>query len=985
MPFTLKAYWQQHVATTIKVRLDDRAHVLRAFEELVYTNNSPDTLQKLIFHIWPNAYKDDKSEFCKQQVLNRKKSFYFSKPQDKGFIDSLQFVIDGELHDYDFYKDHQDIIEIPLLKPLAPGQKISISTPFRVKLPKVFSRLGHTNEAYFISQWFPKPAVYDAQGWHPIPYLDQGEFYSEFGSYDVEITLHKNYVLLATGDCMTAAEQAFMDSLAQVPIAVDSLLNNDMPVSSNNYKTVRFFQDNVHDFAWFADKRYILRKDSVILDKTEQKVYTYTAFLPKSYKYWKNAHAALRATLQYYGAHVGAYPYTTLKAVEGDMHAGGGMEYPTITVIDKGANSDLARVLIHEAGHNWFYGILGTNERRNPWMDEGFNSFYENKTHQFYQDSLKKNYTYVPGMDKIVCLQQQATGIDQCVLLKADSFTMNNYLGDVYVKTPMLLAYLEQYLGADTFKYAMQQYYDTWKFKHPQPNDFRAIIEQSSSKNTDWFFDTLLHSHQAIDFKITHVGKVKDSLVLHLKNKSQLSLPAVVSLNKSQGETKTYYFGNFKGKMQVTVPYDTSIKSIILEPKALDFTADNNQYFMDQTGQNAFQIGLGFGLNTHNRNKSWLAPALGYNYYDGFGLGLLYHNLSIPQKRFQWAVSPLYGFKSKHVNFVGATAYAWYPKTVFQKIETQLNYKSFSMLKNNLNIPKMLYAQYFKLSPQIQFLFKEKDPHSKVQNSIQLKYYHIGEEAFKFKQNLAIDSLFRPELYKTTQHYWSLDFSHKNLRTFHPFQYNAQIIANTAFTKLSADASIRIDYDVPKKSLYLRAFAAQYWTLNTSKVDSRTFLNGTYQGENDYLYDGTYIARNENTGLGARQISMQDAAMKIPTLMYINPLGRSDNRMLAINVKTDLPLINWPIRFFADFMTFTDAKKLNPSGTGYLFDAGLQLDLFSNMLSIYFPFIMSQDYKDYQKSMYPKANLLNQISFSINLQKFNFLNTPQVLYNNIIQ
>src|SRR5690606_18531803 len=196
----------------------------------------------------------------------------------------------------------------------------------------------------------------------------------------VTITLPENYIVMATGNCVTDSENAWMDSLAAAPLLSDTLYNKTTPASSPRLKTIVFKEDNVHDFAWFADKRWMVRKDSILLPGTQSPIITWSAFLPSSAKIWSDANRYLVETVQHYSKLVGNYPYKTIKAVEGDMHAGGGMEYPTITVIDRGAgNMMLKRVLVHEAGHNWFYGILASNERDHAGMDEGMNTFYEIK------------------------------------------------------------------------------------------------------------------------------------------------------------------------------------------------------------------------------------------------------------------------------------------------------------------------------------------------------------------------------------------------------------------------------------------------------------------------------------------------------------------------------------------------------------------------------------------------------------------------------
>ena len=208
-------YFQQHVAYDIEVTLDDSAHTLDAFEKIVYTNNSPDTLEFIWFHLWPNAYKNTETAFAKQRERFLNNSFIFSKEKNRGYIDSLDFKIDNISTETEPHQEWIDAVKVLLPEPLYPGGQITIETPFYVKIPKVFSRLGHMGKHYEITQWYPKPAVYDLKGWHPMPYLDMGEFYSEFGSFDVKITLPEDYRIMATGDIINGeAEYAWLDSLA---------------------------------------------------------------------------------------------------------------------------------------------------------------------------------------------------------------------------------------------------------------------------------------------------------------------------------------------------------------------------------------------------------------------------------------------------------------------------------------------------------------------------------------------------------------------------------------------------------------------------------------------------------------------------------------------------------------------------------------------------------------------------------------------------
>ena len=262
-----------------------------------------------------------------------------------------------------------------------------INTPFRVKIPASFSRLGHVKQAYQITQWYPKPAVFDHKGWHPISYLDQGEFYSEFGSFDVKITLPSNYVVASTGNLKTISEELFLDSLANAKLDSSKIKFTPIgktkaitPASTSTFKTLHYVQDSVHDFAWFADKDFIVRKSSVRLPISQREVKTWVMYTPANKKYWEKGVDYVNEAVYNYSLWNGEYPYNACTAIDGALSAGGGMEYPMVTVIGGVSSAKmLETVIVHEVGHNWFYGILGSNERKHGWMDEGLNTFYENR------------------------------------------------------------------------------------------------------------------------------------------------------------------------------------------------------------------------------------------------------------------------------------------------------------------------------------------------------------------------------------------------------------------------------------------------------------------------------------------------------------------------------------------------------------------------------------------------------------------------------
>lgn len=981
LPFHLLAqntkndnYWQQEVNTQIEVTLNDETHFLHGFISMEYINHSPDTLHYIYFHLYPNAYQNDRTAFNRQAVENKSTKFYFSPESDRGYMDSLQFKTNNTLAKTTPTKD-PDIIQLHLATPLLPQQKVSITTPFRVKIPAPFSRLGHDGQSYQISQWFPKPAVYDAKGWHPIPYLDQGEFYSEFGSYDVKITVPENYIVMATGNLLNPEENLWLDSLSKLPIPSDTLFTNSEPASSENWKTLHFKEENIHDFAWFADKKWIVRKEIITLPEG-QEVTSYSCYFPVHQKGWALSLEDISTAIQGYSQLVGPYPFKTVKAVEGALSAGGGMEYPTVTVIASTNNRTMINTaIIHEVGHNWFYGILGSNERKHPWLDEGLNSFYENKLTTDAHFSIKGRdfdveqlaYQYFAGVHEL----QPAT-------LSSEDFKMMNYGIDVYKKVPLYLKWLESYMGEETFEKAMKDYYQQFQFKHPQPEDFERIFKSHANKDIQWFFD-VMQQDKSIDFAIKSSKFTSEDAHIRLKNKSKIAAPVLLNLtrNEKNGDTviQQLWVPPFLKDTVVNLPLQSLIswQKVQIADEVPDYRKNNNY------SKKRFGIGFMAGLDIKHKNKIWLAPALGYNYYDGFMAGILAHNLTIPERKVQFAIAPLYGFKSKKIGGTGVIGHSIYlDHGAFKYIQVQLEGKTFDDYYSKLNTNQPVSTRFVKIAPEVVFHLRKANGRSPIDRSFGIKGYFIQEESMNYR---AVDSnLYQPYISGNQKNlYAKLWYDFSKSTTFNPYSYHLEAQFGETFMKLSAEAQFRIDYFLKKKGLDVRFYAGKISYFQPANYGNRYQLSTTYSGINDYLYDETYLFRNQQGGNGwHNQVSMKEGGFKVNTLKYAQPLGYSNNWLFAMNLKTDIPYLPIPLKVFADIATYTDAKNTNPSGATVLYEAGLQLDL-GKVASIYFPLILSKDLNDYSHSVLGKGRFGKMIGFSLNLSEINWLKIPSQL------
>ncbi|MEO7961115.1 MAG: M1 family metallopeptidase, partial [Ginsengibacter sp.] len=494
-------YFQQQADFKIDVTLNDTLNTLDGYEEIVYTNHSPDTLSFIWFHLWPNAYKNDKTAFSEQLLQLGRTDFYFSDNDKRGYINQLDFKADGITCELEDHPQYLDVVKLILPFSLPPEDSIKITTPFHEKLPYNFSRGGYVEKTYQVTQWYPKPAVYDSKGWHEMPYLDQGEFYSEFGNYSVNITLPEAYIVASTGELQNQVELKKYKDLALAENERDS--NHVAELSnlkkSNKSKTLSYVQEKVHDFAWFADKNFIIRHDTLKL-KSGKVIDAWSYCTPKGNAVWNNSVQYIKDAIRTRSAWLGEYPYNIASAVEAQMGFSGGMEYPTITSISPMSSAkSLENTIEHEVGHNWNYGILASNERDHPWMDEGMNSYFDERYSTLKFGNEKKEFASIPflqsripdNMDDIVYRTLLASRTDQAIENRSADFSLLNYNEMAYYKTSKWMQLLEDSLGMEVFDSCLKVYYEKWKFKHPYPQDFKKVVAEVSGRDVDSIFALL--------------------------------------------------------------------------------------------------------------------------------------------------------------------------------------------------------------------------------------------------------------------------------------------------------------------------------------------------------------------------------------------------------------------------------------------------------------------------------------------------------------
>lgn len=920
--FSQKPYFQQKVDYYIKVKLNDINHFLTGEERIVYHNNSPDTLTYIYFHLWPNAYLNTETAFAKQLLENKDDSFQRSSVEERGYIDELDFQVDGQKVVIEYDSVYVDICKITLNKLLLPSDSIIITTPFQVKIPGSFSRFGHEDQSYQITQWYPKPAVYDKEGWHPMPYLNQGEFYSEFGSFDVEITLPANYVVGATGELQNKEEIHWLEQKAKATKETDAFNKYEMtiPESSSETKTIRFVEKKIHDFAWFADKRYHVLKDSVQLPNSKRWVITYTMFTNDNARLWKNSQEYIQDALVYYSKWYGDYPYRYCTAVKGAISAGGAMEYPTITVIGN-ANYplELEEYIMHEVGHNWFYGVLGFNERCYPFLDEGINSFSEYRyTNEKYKGN-KKLYEMFGGekLANFLNIQDipfgqyyslsykfpQNYGIDQPMNTSSKDLTQLNYGSVIYHKSALAFNYLYHYLGEEKFNEIMQKFYEDWKFKHPAPEDLEKAFRNAIDKNLDWFFKELVSTNKKIDYKIV---KAKDNKVL-IKNTGDIASPIAITAKSFNEKNFTVWNDGFHRKQWIDVPGLNFEKLVLNDFELPEYNKQNNTLKtkglfkrVEPLEIDKFQI-----LDKPWKTQLGLLPAIGWNNYNKIMLGAFLYNYAIPLPKLEYQLIPMYGTGNKKFAGLGKITLHTFPNINFsERIDFSLSGRQFG---NNID-------SYNTMKGEVAFYLKKKEARSLVGNKLSLSYNNIGD------QNSNRLSIF------------NLTYSLNNNRLYNPFSYDFSIDAIKESFRVYTEFNYTMSIKNVKEAVFFRFFGGAVF----NEVVYPFYLSGGPMA--DQYAEDIYAGRNEeysNPTFWAMQTTHRHGNFYTYT-----PLA--SNLIVTGQIKAKIPFL--PLYAYGSMGSFDiqHGRDYMSTSSNILYEAGVNFRV-AHVYDIYFPVLYSDD------------------------------------------
>ncbi|MDC1081098.1 M1 family metallopeptidase [Flavobacteriaceae bacterium] len=534
-------YWQQEVDYTMSVHLDTETAVYKGVQKLVYTNNSPETLKKVFYHLYFNAFQPGSDMAIRLKNGGDKNRRFkisldtLSKDQS-GYLKVFNLKQDGKIVST---KESETILEVTLNEPLAAGESTILELEFEGHVPDVIRRSGKNSEegvAFSMAQWYPKLSEYDVDGWNTDPYTGR-EFHGVWGNFDVKITLNKNFTVGGSGYLQNADEigKGYSD--------------RKRPKSKKGEITWHFIAPNVHDFTFAADPDYI---HDIYPGPNDVDLHFFYKNDPEIIENWKKLQPITAELMEYFNNKIGLYPYKQYSVIQG---GDGGMEYAMCTLITGGRKfGSLVGVTAHELAHSWFQFVLATNETKHEWMDEGFTTFISSLAENIV---LKEDKVFPLMNSYSGYLALANSGEEQPQATNANRYHYNNaYESTAYSKGAVFLGQLGYIIGTENLFKALQAYYNEYKFKHPVPNDIRRIAERVSGIQLRWYLTDWTQTTNKIDYAIEGVVPVKSGTQINLKRIGLMPMPLDILVRYKDGSQEFYYVPITLMRGEKDNPYD---------------------------------------------------------------------------------------------------------------------------------------------------------------------------------------------------------------------------------------------------------------------------------------------------------------------------------------------------------------------------------------------------------------------------------------------
>lgn len=943
----------------LEARLDTEPSFLQARGELHYTNASADELDRIYLHLWANAFSDNKSAWSRQALQMRETDVYFTNIEDR--MRYLDFSVGqgGSEMSWTYWQGHPDVVELLLPSSLAPGASLVLELSWSIAYPMGESRMGSDGIIWQMAHWYPKAARYDHEGWHPMPYLDLGEWFQDFARFEVTLDLPAGMTMISTGipaDAATAAHR-------QLALERSSTGNAGLPEAGDGRRTWQMEADWVTDFAWSASPEFLFFADTITLPSGRQTV-AQSAYRKARAGQWQHSLEYVRRSVAFYDEQVGPYPWPVVGAVEGYRGFSGGMEYPMLTFIMPGATGNtLEQVIAHEVGHNWFYGILATDERRFPWMDEGLNSYFEHRYGERY--GLREMEIF--GIDLVWLAVMDRANRRQAPRINGQAPDWQGglqYQLGAYSLPAKLLTLLAHEVGEVQLDRAIQHYYEQWKFDHPYPGDLRRSLEESLGRDLSWFFEQAIEEQFYRDLRLNKVDADRDSLTLRVGSKWMPGAPYQLSLWGRDTLLHSEWISGFSGRdTLIRVARLPGLHRVsVLDTLIPDLRTGNNTYVLSWPHRyRDWRPGILYGLASGQAPRTFLTPLVGSNAHDGYQLGLGIHNQKAIYQPAGFYLGALYGLESQRWNYHAALYHDVYPQDGPSRLRVGGRLASFHFFtRESSQIEGERLLRYQRWMPYIAW-------HSNPGAMAGTPYWEAGLYSWFVRRDRFDFGMGDPPApVATIVRDWDRIYAMRAARRSDHLIESWMLATDIEFQSYRSllndqlQSYLKVGLEGTYSYMYMRnrrihgRFYAGYFPHNTrreaghvSNPESRGSFNLAFQGHNDYRFEETFMGRNTFEGMAGRQVMLREGGFKTA----LGPAfadGQSNDLILALNLWAGLPVNAWflqPVQLYTDLGYFSDRRPIGQDRNlqeQLWWDLGVKLSLPGDVVAFYFPLVQNK-------------------------------------------
>jgi len=551
-PMTATAGQARAIASyQISVRLDPVTKTLDGRETITYFNNSPDFLPDLWLHLYLNAFRSPDTTWMRESGGTSRG--FKADPARIGWIDVTALSLAGGADLLPTSTVSETLLHVPLPQPLPPHQALQLDVAWKAQLPRVFARTGYAGDFVLAGQWYPKMAVYDRGHWNNIQFHANSEFFADFGTYDVSITIPTTHIIGATGTRVGESQ------------------------NSDGSKTYRYYAEDVTDFVWTSSPHY------AVADRRAGNVDLVLLFQPQHYALVERYLNAAQSALALYSQWFGPYPHSRLTLVDPPDNAGGagGMEYPMlITVGVPGLppflidNPDLhlaEYVTVHELAHQWWPMMVASNEMTEPWLDEGFAEYSAARWLERTFGPYAVLDTPAARLSAWLVRRPEYILNPRQILIYDKSWNMQNYGGAAYAKPLLVLRTLESYLGEERMLAVMRTYAHRWRWGHPRTEDFIAVANEVSGENLDWLFQPLIYGTGVVNYAVNDASTRREAggyasrvVVTRL---GEVSLPVDIQVDFADGVTRLEHWDGRATRQEFTYQTAAPLVSALADPQ----------------------------------------------------------------------------------------------------------------------------------------------------------------------------------------------------------------------------------------------------------------------------------------------------------------------------------------------------------------------------------------------------------------------------------